>query len=259
VITSAPFRRFASRGSVAEYLNKVQQGAISWATLEDRERVSIGLRHCLLCEEAAIRDEIGNEVLAELDALAVDSVAVRSSATVEDSAIASFAGQFDSTLNVHRCDVLDSVVACWLSLYNARALFYFQQYRLPFWRSAMAVIVQEMIHADFSGVMFTQHYLDNSALLIEFVEGYGERLVHGAANPAMAVMDRATLVLTQNRGASALPPAVLSELGKIGLAIEASFGVPQDIEFCVRASEVVIVQSRPITNYARSSLGPLNV
>ncbi len=123
------------------------------------------------------------------------SYAVRSSATVEDAAGMSFAGQFESILNVRGADaLLAAIKTCWLSLFSERALVYLARQRVPAEKVRMAVLVQEMVDAEHAGVVFTADPLTGATdrLVVEYVSGLGERLVQGTAQPGRAVVEKRT-------------------------------------------------------------------
>jgi pyruvate,water dikinase len=181
-------------------------------------------------------------------------VAVRSSAVSEDGLTASFAGQQESYLNVRGGDpVLRRVQECWASFFSPRALFYRAQ-RAALGDTRMAVVVQEMVQADKSGVMFTVDPIRNrrECMVIEGAPGLGEAIVSGEITPDHYVVSRADGVLVDafipddERG-RVLSEAELNGLREIGLRLEAFFGSPQDVEWCVRGGELLVLQSRPIT------------
>src|SRR3989344_4148751 len=116
-------------------------------------------------------------------------VAVRSSASVEDSSKQSFAGQFDSFLNVNRDHILEAVTKCWQSLHSARAEGYAQS---KYDNKKMAVIVQDMIIPEISGVAFSAHPVtgDRNSMVIEAVFGNNEPLVQGAVTPDCYIVSK---------------------------------------------------------------------
>lgn len=208
-------------------------------------------------------------------------VAVRSSATAEDLAEASFAGQQDTYLNVEgEAEVVRAVQNCWASLYGSHAVHY--RATTGFGRSAvgMAVVVQRMVDADRSGVMFTLNPVTNedSQVLIEAVYGLGESCVSGAVNPDLYVVEKSTRtvvdrqiqpqdrqlvrrvgdvsgegfnewieVARQRRSAPKLDNQEIGCLVEMGLRLERHFGCPQDIEWALEGEDFYIVQARPIT------------
>jgi pyruvate,water dikinase len=183
--------------------------------------------------------------------LGAPAVAVRSSATAEDLADASFAGQHDSFLGVaEEGALLDAVRNCWASLWSERALRYRAERRIAPAAVAMAVVVQRLVPAEAAGVLFTVDPLTQrrDRMLVEIVPGLGEALVSGRTRGESCLLERRAGRL---RLAGAAPRFVtraqLLELGERALQIEARAGVPQDIEFAVAAGRVAILQARPIT------------
>ena len=206
------------------------------------------------------------------------SFAVRSSATVEDAAGMSFAGQFDSILNVRGADaLLDAIKSCWLSLFSERALVYLARQQVPAEKVGMAVLVQEMVEADHAGVVFTADPLTGAAdrFVVECVSGLGEGLVQGTVQPERMVVEKRTgRVLASpadDRSADSfvranhvdavrladkavrapmLSSATLKNLCDLARQTERLFGSPQDIEWAQREGRVFVLQSRPITTKA---------
>lgn len=178
--------------------------------------------------------------------------AVRSSATAEDAAAASFAGQHDSFLGVVGPDaVLDHVRRVWASLDSERAVAYRAQAQTPGADGAMAVVVQRMVDARAAGVLFTADPVTGNRRVcaIEAVPGLGEALVAGRADPdILTVRDDRVTERTDRHAPPVLTDAQAIALTRIGRRIEAERGAPQDIEWCLtHDGDVAIVQSRPIT------------
>lgn len=200
--------------------------------------------------------------------------AVRSSATAEDLPTASFAGQQDTYLNVVGPEeVLRHVSRCWASLFTERAVVYRRRAGIDDRTVHMAVVVQEMVFPDASGILFTADPVtgNRKVATVDAGFGLGEALVSGLVNPdVFAVRDGKVVVKTiaaQQRALRALPgggthevavdarqqqePALTDaqavRLVRLGRRIEAHFGRPQDIEWCLVGDAFRIVQSRPIT------------
>jgi pyruvate,water dikinase len=163
--------------------------------------------------------------------------AVRSSATVEDAAGMSFAGQFESILNVRGAEaLLAAIQTCWLSLFSERALVDLARQRVPAETVRMAVLVQEMVAAERAGVVFTADPLTGATdrLVVEYVSGLGEGLVQGTVQPERMVVEKRTgrlLVSTENE---LLSSATLENLCDLARQTEHLFGSPQDIEWAQR-------------------------
>ncbi len=174
--------------------------------------------------------------------------AVRSSATAEDLPDASFAGQQDSYLNVRAADVPRAVMDCFASLYNDRAVAYRRKNGYRHEDVAIAVVVQEMVPAQVSGVLFTADPMTSDRLtcVIEAVAGLGEELVSGRKTPFTWRL-RGGKTSADGKDDPPLTDSQLRELAAIGRRIEAAFGTPQDIEWCCVDGRFSIVQSRAIT------------
>lgn len=192
-----------------------------------------------------INQELGKEISLALDKLKGSRFAIRSSATAEDLPNASFAGQHDTFLNVKKEDVLEKIKECWESLYTERAVYYRNEKGIK--ESKMAVVVQEMIDADFAGVIFTLDPVHKKDILIEAAQGLGENLVSGQITPSNYFIDRKSLEIKQKHIEDEVPERLVLEIAKTGIEIEQYFKKPQDIEFAVKDSKVFIVQSRDIT------------
>lgn len=198
--------------------------------------------------------------------------AVRSSATAEDLPTASFAGQHDTYLNViGKAEVLRHVRKCWASLFTDRAVAYRHQQGFDHRQVQLAVVVQEMVFPRAAGVMFTADPLTSNrkVVAIDASFGLGEALVAGLVTPdnyqvrngeiggrqvattklaiqAVAGGGTATTEPTE-QDEPALTDGQVLELARFGRTIEAHFGCPQDIEWCLADGAFHIVQSRPIT------------
>lgn len=183
------------------------------------------------------------EILSELELL--DSqYAVRSSSVSEDSDSSSFAGMHHTGLEVTSSEVLEEVKKCWASLFSDRATIYRLTKELKPYEE-MAVIVQEMVDADISGVLFTENPDGSDEIYIESTGGLGEKLVSGEITPAKAKLERESLEIVKQE--TDLSNSELKELAEKSLEIEEEFGSPQDIEWCIKDGEIFFLQSRPIT------------
>lgn len=208
------------------------------------------------------------------------AVAVRSSATAEDTASASFAGMNETFLNIHGADaVLDAVRRCWTSLFGARTIYY--RGRRGFSQAGMdiAVVVQRQIPSTRAGVMFTVDPAsgDRGTLVIEGSFGLGEAVVSGSVSPDRYVVTKDSRTITTRSvrpkelviegvdgggtrtrmlsGPESLRPVLddreVLQLAELGIAIERHYGSPQDTEWSFDpAGAVWMLQSRPITTIA---------
>jgi pyruvate, water dikinase len=201
-------------------------------------------------------------------------VAVRSSATAEDSEAASFAGQQETYLHVRGVgQIVERIRDCWCSFFTERALFY-RSKKGSLSDLGMAVVVQRMVEPDVSGVMFTIDPTKGrrDRMVVEAVFGLGEGVVSGQLTPDHYVLARdgrlkRTKLTTQpyaivhdpaggvreqrlapERGeAQTLAEEQLARLAKVGIDLEQRLGGPQDIEWAIQDDELFVLQSRPVT------------
>ncbi|PSP81563.1 phosphoenolpyruvate synthase [Halobacteriales archaeon QS_1_68_20] len=220
-------------------------------------------------------EELREEILAAYDDLDQEFVAVRSSATAEDLPDASFAGQQETFLNVTREDLLDRVRRCWASLFTQRAIYYRNEQGFDDAAVDIAVVVQGMVDAETSGVMFTSHpSTGDPEVIVEAAWGLGEAVVSGSVSPDNYVIDRETGDLEEvtvadkkvmhvrdpdtgetverevpedRRERRVLDDEILGDLVELGERVESHYGTPQDVEWAAVDGEVFMLQSRPIT------------
>ncbi len=208
------------------------------------------------------------------------AVAVRSSATAEDTASASFAGMNETFLNIRGADaVIDAVRRCWVSLFGPRTIYYRGQRGFSQAGMDIAVVVQIQIPSTRAGVMFTANPAsgENEELVIEGSFGLGEAVVSGSVSPDRYVVQKSDLAITTRsvrpkelviepaadggtvtRALSpeesmrpVLSDAEVIELAELGMAIEAHYESPQDTEWSFDPEgNVWMLQSRPITTLA---------
>ena len=180
-------------------------------------------------------------------------VAVRSSATTEDLADASFAGQQDSYLNIEgEQAVCEAVKKCWASLFNARAIQYREEKDFTHDDAYLAVVVQKMVDAEKAGVMFTANPINNATteMIIEACFGLGEKLVSGEITPDTFIIDKKAATVKQeylNHKTKTLQENELKKLIELARNIEQHYEKPMDIEWAIEKGEVYILQARPIT------------
>ena len=201
-------------------------------------------------------------------------VAVRSSATAEDSKIASWAGELETYLNVGPKTLISDIMKCWSSLFTPRAIFYRFEKKLHKKSVSVAVVVQQMIQSDVSGICFTVHPVtkDYDQMIIEAGFGLGEAIVSGQITPDTYVIHKKKLTLLEISvseqslaivrgpkgtvhkklsvrvgGKQKLNGKQIMELAKLCLKIESHYRHPQDIEWALSQGKFYITQSRPIT------------
>jgi len=273
-VTTHAFRRLSAEAPLL--VDRLEQ--LGRVRADDRSTIaalSADIR--AIVEGIAVPDDVATAVTDAVVQLGDDAAyAVRSSATAEDLPSASFAGQQDTHLNIVGPDaVLQHVRRCWGSLFTERAVAYCQRNGIDHPRVHMAVVVQRMVAAQSAGVLFTADPVtSNSNRRVASVEatfGLGEALVAGAVNADVFKVRDAHIVdrsLAAKRDAvvaapgggtqvvdidpeqqeqPALTDAQVLRLVQLGRRIEAHFGQPQDIEWCLADDDFAIVQSRPVT------------
>jgi pyruvate,water dikinase len=278
VVTADTYRSFIEETGIDGELFEV----VDVDTDDSKALAEAAERASELIRETPIPDSIREEVMAAYEEIGDDApVAVRSSATAEDLPDASFAGQQETFLNITGEALLERVRECWASLFTQRAIYYRQEQGFAHDVVDIAVVVQRMVDADKSGVMFTSHPSTGAGVItIEAAWGLGEAVVSGAVTPDNYVIDRETGDLRETtvaekkvmhvrdpetgatverevsedrRGSRVLDEAELEELRALGEEIEAHYGDPQDVEWAIEDGEVYLLQSRPITTIAEGS------
>ena len=217
-----------------------------------------------------------NEVPANWSA-----VAVRSTAPGEDSASQSFAGLHESRVMLQGTEaILEAIRIVWASLWSDGALLYRHELGLDPGKSGMAVIIQEMVVGDVSGILFTRAPQDGSVMMAEAVWGLNQALVDGSIEPDRWQFNRATGAVTEKhevvhtvalrptthgtelfplgegqRGQSPFDPVLCRELFQAGCQLEASLGQALDIEWTYSSKSLHILQARPITTSLQTEEG----
>lgn len=220
-----------------------------------------------------VPEELAEPIREAYRRLGSPRVAARSSATAEDLAEASMAGQYETFLDVADEDgLLAAVARCWASLRSDRVRTYLAGHGIDPAAVGMAVVVQRLVAADVAGVLFTSnpHAGRRGEMLIEAAWGLGEAVVSGRVQPDVVRLDRETgetvdvyvadkrtsvdpetgreiPVANERREKACLGSAEMAKLHDLGLRVEEHFGSPQDIEWAIAGGEVFLLQSRPIT------------
>ncbi|MBU1036816.1 hypothetical protein KKF32_02135 [Patescibacteria group bacterium] len=228
-----------------------------------------------LINRSKVLPEIKKEIIQEFKKFKAKWVAVRSSATAEDSKIASWAGELDTFLYVDEKKLVETVKKCWSSLFTPRAIFYRFEKKLLKVPVSVAVVIQQMVKSEISGVAFSVHPVskDKNHLIIEAGYGLGEAIVSGTITPDTYVVQKKENTIldvnisTQQKqivmktgGGSILKPVAKSmqskqkltgkeiiELAQIIKKIEKHYKSPQDIEWALVKGKFYVLQSRPIT------------
>lgn len=221
---------------------------------------------------AGVPDEVREAVTLAYDQLGSGPVAVRSSATAEDLPGAAFAGQQDTFLNIVGAEaVVQAVRDCWASLWTERAIAYRSRLDVPDESVAMAVVVQELVPAEWAGVLFTANPVTGARdqVIIDASPGLGEAVVSGTVTPDHVVVAADGAVIERHAGSrevlvrptpgggtstetgdprtAPLADSVLVRLATQGRAVAAHFGSPQDIEWALTGHRIHLTQARPMT------------
>ena len=234
----------------------------------------------LSVDKSALQEAKGNALSILKNSQEPVFVAVRSSATTEDLDDASFAGQQETYLNVKgNSDLITIVKRVLASLFTSRAIYYRKKKGFSKEKFSLAVVVQKMINADKSGVMFSKNPVKkDDSILIEAVYGLGEGIVSGKINPdsyevsgeleiiSRKIGNKKTAIIRSASGetkqvklnedranSQVLTEGEISSLGNFALKIEDHYKKPQDIEFAIEDREIFITQSRPVTTVSQES------
>jgi len=271
-VTTEAFRRSVkSDEALHEWLDQ-----LTLQKAEDREKIGgISREIRKIIKEAEVPADVVKAVSHCLSQYGEDhTYAVRSSATAEDLPHASFAGQQDTYLNISGKDaILEHIKKCWASLYTDRAVIYRIQNEIDHRKVYMSVVIQRMIFPQASGILFTADPVTSNRKVLSIDAGFGlgEALVSGLVSADnykvregsiadKIISSKKEAVIARNDGGTeqreiqpdqqnlpALSDEQVLGLEKIGRKLEAYFGWPQDIEWCLADDSFYIVQSRPIT------------
>lgn len=279
VIPSSTFYEFVRGTGLASEIGRLLADVRDIESLTNKSQIV----RDLICN-TNIPSETADKILSAFDELQAPLVAVRSSAVLEDSAKASWAGQLDTFLNTTRADVLENVRRCWSSRFSARAMVYGLDTGGEVDALSTAVVVQEMVDSRIAGTAFSIHpVLTNTrAMLIESCVGLGELLVSGRETPTRYVVDRDSLTLLEQTtpqpqrvalrratggsgnelmtlkpdemSANELTDVEIKELSQEVMKAEREFGFPVDVEWAFDREQLYFLQSRPITSLTPKQL-----
>jgi pyruvate,water dikinase len=274
-VTTDAFRQFMQESGQAEEIYRCLE-ALAPDDVEGVRHAGQHIRTSLA--QVALPAAVKDAIITAWQALgSEESYAVRSSATAEDLPDASFAGQQDTYLNISgKQALLESVRACWISLFTDRAILYRAQNHFSHRDVYLSVVVQRQIVPDISGILFTADPVSGHRQIISIDASYGlgEALVAGLVTPDLYKIDKRTHNVAEvhvgdkqlairpkagggtyheNLQGEARTARVLSDeqalaLADWGIRIETHYGKPQDIEWCIAGGEIYIVQARPITS-----------
>ena len=273
VLLAGAFERFLQEADLAQELDAILDQDVNRQEMRTVELASEKIKHLIL--SAKMPEDIAQEILSNFNTLDAEFVAVRSSATAEDSSSAAWAGQLESYLNTTEETLLENVQKCWASLYTPRAIFYRFEKGMHGDKISVAVVIQKMIQSEVSGIAFSVHPVteDYNQMIIEAGFGLGEAIVSGQVTPDSYVVEKTPrriidknityqskalmrakdggnewIELSQAEGNKpALSDEQTMELAEIVLRIEDHYRFPCDIEWAFEAGNFYITQSRPIT------------
>ena len=272
-VTTAAYRRVVAEAGLVEAIDD----ALRDVRAEDPGSAeAASARITALFEDLPLPDDLAEAILAAYRTLGALPVAVRSSATTEDLPGASFAGQQATSLNVRGEDeLLSAVRRCWASLWSARAIAYRERQGFRHDQAAVAVVIQRLVPAEVSGILFTANPTTGARdeIIVDAVLGLGEAVVGGLTTPDSFTLDRTTLAVRERqigrqevetilaeRGTAerrlgpekahkpTLDDAQLARLAEMALNVERHFGAPQDVEWAYDGGNLWVLQARPVTN-----------
>lgn len=272
VVLVAAFERFIEETEILSDIDAVLD-EVNHKDVSSVEVASQKIQSIILSEE--IPKDIEDEIKSSFKKLKAKFVAVRSSATSEDSSTAAWAGQLDTYLNTTDANLVENVKRCWASLFTPRAIFYRFEKNLHGHKISVAVVVQKMLKPEVSGISFSVHPVtqDRNQLIIEACFGLGESIVSGQITPDSYVVEKKRMTILDKsvseqareiiglkeggdewrdipakKGAmQKLSDKQIMELSKFVVKIETHYGFPVDIEWALEKGKLYILQARPIT------------
>jgi pyruvate,water dikinase len=291
VVTAQAYNYFIEKAELGKKISNLLE-SVDYENTAQLDEISKEIRELIV--KAKLPAEISEEILesygdlsaanfedakgSALDILKNSAepvfVAVRSSATAEDLADASFAGQQETYLNVKgNSELLENVKKCFASLFTSRSIYYRHKKGFEHTKISLAVVIQKMIDSDKSGVIFSKDpSYKNDNIIIEAVFGLGEGIVSGRITPDRYIISKDLEILdkkiadkkiavTRNSSGGkeivklkddiskrqVLKEHELKQLSEYALRLEKHYEKPQDIEFAIENGEIYIVQTRPIT------------
>lgn len=271
-VTTEAYKEFIKHNELSDFISQT----IEAASLDNIDHIGEEIRNKLM--QSSMPMQIEQEITKSINQIGKDSYyAVRSSATAEDLAFASFAGQQDTYLNIKGdTHIVDAVKSCWASLFTDRAILYRIQNNIQHEKVYMSVVVQKMVLPEVSGIMFTADPISGhrGIVSIDASYGLGEALVSGLVSPdiykfnkksaqldSKIIADKKLAIMPIEGGGTrkveitgakskvqVMQDSLIKNLAELGMSIEQHYGCPQDIEWCMEKDRLYIVQSRAITS-----------
>lgn len=277
VVTSYAYFTFLQKNKL-DLKIKHLLGTLNFNSPDSLSQVSRNIKKLIV--SSPIPEEVTKAVFQEYKKLGLTTlVAVRSSATSEDSKDASFAGQQETFLNVSgEAHLMEKIRQGWASLFDARAMYYRHEEKMDQLTSGIALAIQEMVQSQESGIMFTVDPVINNKdrITIEAIYGLGEYIVQGKVTPDhyevakedLVIVDKKiatqkvmlvkkndenveTAVLKTKQDLQKITDEDIVELAKLGKKLESHYFFPQDSEWAKSNGKLYIVQTRPITTLSK--------
>jgi pyruvate,water dikinase len=273
-ITTKAYERYLDSGSLkGRMILELSRKDIEDMRWEEMWDISLRVRNMFL--NTPIPEALEREIRENLDRTITEApVVVRSSAPGEDSESTSFAGLHESYVNLKGMDpIIEHIRLVWASLWSDAAFLYRNELGLDIKNSSMAVMVQELVAGNVSGIVFSSNPGNKLQMVIEAVHGLNKGLVDGDVEPDRWIIDRksgavieyvnpssrekisslsytgTTIEMVPESFSNSVPlnESDIRKLHKAALFLEKRFGSPQDIEWTIKEKEIYILQSRPIT------------
>lgn len=271
-VTTEAYKEFIKFNDLSGFISHV----IKDANLDNISQIGEQLREKV--KKSILPEKVSQEITKAIENIGSDNYyAVRSSATAEDLAFASFAGQQDTYLNVKgQNNLLTAVKDCWSSLFTDRAILYRIQNKIEHEKVHMSVVIQKMVLPEVSGIMFTADPVSGrrDIISIDASYGLGEALVSGLVSPdiykfrksirqieSKTIAEKKVAIMpivgggtkkvdieVEKSNSQVMKDHHIQSLAELGAAIEKHYDCPQDIEWCLESEKLYIVQSRAITS-----------
>ena len=253
---NVPYAFFVSSDIFTETFAEIQQHISDRLSVLDKDNIrSVCADISALTEKISLSPQICGEIEKRIKK---DSLyAVRSSCLKEDLPMNSFAGLYDSYLNVSGTeDIVHNILKCYRSVFSEKSLSYIIDNEVSFSDLKMAVIIQDMADGSYSGIAFTVDPAGgtDTEIVIEYAEGSCENIVSGKVVPYRYVYDWYDGKVSQTSDEQPFTGGKLKEFALVFLDIQRKFGFPCDIEFTVKEDELFILQTRPVTKINYSSV-----
>lgn len=271
VVLAGAFDRFLQETDLTQEV-EAQLDKVNYNDVASVDRASETIRD--LIYDVRFPKDLEKEILVNFKKIKSPLVAVRSSATAEDSSTASWAGELESYLNTTEKKLFENIKRCWASLFTPRAIVYRNEKGMRNTHVSVAVVVQKMVQSEVAGITFTVHPVtkDKNQMIIEACWGLGEMIVGGMVTPDSYVMskrdkslidvnvseqismlvrgvtgNKTIKVPAKQKSSQKLSSKQIQKIGEICMTIEKHYKFPCDIEWAFEKGKFYIVQSRPIT------------